>query len=131
MTDDDRPVRLVLDRSAVLAYLGGSVHVGEPIREVTADRNRFGVTSVTVAETQDGLTDPKDRAALRRLVGLDACVVLPTSGECWEELGYWRTFTGRADAATTVMAALEWDASILTREARYGHGELPVIYLPA
>lgn len=48
--EDDRPVRLVLDRSALLAYLAGSVHVGEPLHEVIQDRNRFGVTAVTAAE---------------------------------------------------------------------------------
>ncbi|SCL35530.1 hypothetical protein GA0070624_5285 [Micromonospora rhizosphaerae] len=46
-----------------------------------------------------------------RLLALDACAVLPTEGHTWQELSYWRTYTGRADLATTVMASLEHDAS--------------------
>jgi hypothetical protein len=127
--EEDRPVRLLLDRSALLAYVAGSLHVAEPLHEVIEDRNRFGVTAITVAEALAAVDDPKDRAALHRLLALDACVVLPTDGHTWHELSYWRTYTGRVDLATTVMASLEHDASILTREDRYGHDDLPVIYM--
>ncbi|MEU7611600.1 PIN domain-containing protein [Micromonospora sp. NPDC049204] len=129
-TEDDRPVRLVLDRSALLAYLAGSVHVGEPLHEVIQDRNRFGVTAVTAAETLAIVSDPKERATLHRLLSLDACEVLSTEGHSWHELSFWRTVTGRADLATTALAVLEHDASILTGEDRYGD-ELPVIHIPA
>ncbi|TDC76523.1 hypothetical protein E1193_23695 [Micromonospora sp. KC606] len=128
--DEDRPVRLLLDRSALLAYVAGSVHVGEPLHEVIEDRNRFAVTAVTAAEALAVIDDPKDRATMHRLLALDACVVLPTDGQSWHELSYWRTYAGRIDLATTVMASLEHDASILTRETRYGDGDLPVIYMP-
>ncbi|MEV6369335.1 hypothetical protein AB0L86_20845 [Micromonospora musae] len=128
--DDDRPVRLLLDRSALLAYVAGSLHVGEPLHEVIEDRNRFGVTAITAVEALALVGDPKDRAALHRLLALDACVVLSTSGHCWQELTYWRTYTGRVDLATTVMASFDHNASILTRETSYGDGELPVIYMP-
>jgi hypothetical protein len=127
--EEGRPVRLLLDRSALLAYVAGSLHVAEPLHEVIEDRNRFGVTAITVAEALAAVDDPKDRAALHRLLALDACVVLPTDAHTWHELSYWRTYTGRVDLATTVMASLEHDASILTREDRYGHDDLPVIYM--
>ncbi|MFI6783184.1 PIN domain-containing protein [Micromonospora sp. NPDC050276] len=128
--EDDRPVRLVLDRSALLAYLAGSVHVGEPLHEVIQDRNRFGVTAVTAAETLAIVSDPKERATLHRLLNLDACEMLSTEGHSWQELSFWRTVTGRADLASTALAVLEHDASILTAEDRYGDGELPVIHIP-
>jgi hypothetical protein len=128
--DDDRPVRLVLDRSALLAYLAGSVHVGEPLHEVIQDRNRFGVTAVTAAEALAIVSDLKERATLHRLLSLDACEVLSTEGHSWQELSFWRTVTGRADLASTALAVLEHDASILTAEDRYGDGELPVIHIP-
>ncbi|MGC4814448.1 hypothetical protein ACLQ29_28285 [Micromonospora sp. DT228] len=128
--EDDRPVRLVLDRAALLAYVAGSVHVGEPLHEVIQDRNRFGVTAVTAAETLAIVSDPKERATLHRLLTLDACEVLSTEGHSWHELSYWRTVTGRADLATTALAVLEHDASILTAEDRYGDGALPVIHIP-
>ncbi|MGC4770271.1 hypothetical protein ACLQ25_15030 [Micromonospora sp. DT44] len=127
---EERPVRLVLDRSALLAYLAGSVHVGEPLHEVIQDRNRFGVTVVTVAEAMAIVSDPKERATLHRLLTLDACAVLSTEGRSWHELSYWRTLTGRVDLATTALAVLDHDAAILTGEDRYGDGELPVIPMP-
>ncbi|MEO3775558.1 hypothetical protein ABGB16_01655 [Micromonospora sp. B11E3] len=130
MSGEAPPVRLVLDRSALLAYLSGSVHVGETLHEVIADGVRFAVTAVAVSETFALVDDPKDRAALRRLLALNSCAVLHTSGESWQELTYWHAFTGRVDLATTVMACLEHDAPILSGEARYGDGDLPVIHLP-
>ncbi|MBM0237400.1 hypothetical protein JNW88_09980 [Micromonospora sp. ATA32] len=127
---DGPPVRLVLDRSALLAYLAGSVHVGEPLHEVITDGVRFAVTAVTAAETLAVVDDPKDRAALHRLLALDSCAMVPTPGGSWQELAYWRRFTGRADLASTVIACLDHDAPILTGEPRYGDGDLPVIHLP-
>ncbi|MER5608322.1 hypothetical protein AB0F93_03700 [Micromonospora tulbaghiae] len=129
--DDARPITLVLDRSAVLAYLAGSIHAVEPIGEVVQDRQRFGVTAITVAESQE-LAAPKDRADLAVLLRMEACAVLPTWGESWQELSYWRGVTGRVDLASTVMSALEHRASILTGEGgKYGpEGHLPVIYMP-
>lgn len=127
---DDRPVRLLLDRSALLSYVAGSLHVAEPLHEVIADRNRFGVTAVTAAEALAVIDDPKDRAIVQRLLALDACLMLPTSGESWHELSYWRALTGRSDLASTIMASFEHNATILTREPHYGDGDLPVIYIP-
>nr|WP_130340740.1 hypothetical protein [Micromonospora kangleipakensis] len=120
----------MLDRSALLAYLAGSVHVGEPLHEVIADGLRFGVTAVAAAETLAVVDDPKDRPALHRLLALGACAVLPTPAGPWQELAYWRGVTGRVDLATTVLACLAHDAPILTGELRYGDGDLPVIQLP-
>lgn len=131
MTDVDLPpVRLVLDQSALHLYLAGSIHVAEPLQEVALDGVRYGVTAVTVGETLHLVTDSKARVRLREMLELDVCCVLPTPGESWQELGYWRAVTGRADLATTVVAALEHRAPILTREStRYGDW-LPLISIP-
>lgn len=127
-----RPVTLVLDRSALLAY-PWSIHVGEPVGEVINDGDRYAVTAVTVAEALAMVTDAKHREHLGRLLRHSSCAVLPTSGESWQELSYWRGVTSRTDLATTVMASLEnGGASILTGEGHlYGQpGDLPVIYMP-
>lgn len=128
--DEQRPITMVLDRSALLAY-PWSIHVGEPVGEVIRGGQRYAVTDVTVAEALDLVTDQKHREHLYRLLRLDSCAVLPTGGD-WLELSYWRGLTGRVDLATTVMASLDHGgASILTGEGhRYGEG-LPVIYMPA
>ncbi|WP_435207304.1 hypothetical protein [Micromonospora sp. bgisy143] len=125
-------VRLILDRSALLGYLAGSMDVAEPIHEVAHDGVRFGVPAVVAAEVLAVVDDPGDRALLHRLLERPACAVLPTWGEDWQELAYWRVVTGRVDFAAVVMAVLEHDASVLTSEGKaYGDGgDLPVIRFP-
>ncbi|WP_089156007.1 hypothetical protein [Micromonospora sp. NBS 11-29] len=128
--DELPPVTLVLDRSALLAYVAGSIHAVEPVGEVITDRQRFGVTAVTAAEAIKLVTDSKDRQDLHALLAMDACVVLPTWGEDWLELSYWLGVTSRVDLATTVLASLEHGAQILTGEGhRYGEG-LAINYMP-
>ncbi|MFI0795636.1 hypothetical protein ACH4OY_23590 [Micromonospora rubida] len=134
MTEPDLPpVRLVLDRSALLAYLAGSMDVAEPIHEVAQSGVRFGVPAVVAAEVLAIMDDPAERALLHRLLKRSACAVLSTWGEDWQELAYWRRFTGRADLAAVVMAVLEHDACVLTSEVKvYGDGaDLPVIGFPS
>lgn len=132
MTAAEPPVRLVLDRSALVGYVAGSMHVAEPLHEVAHDRVRFGVPAVVVAEALAMIDDPGDRAVLHRLLERPACAVLPTWGEDWQELAYWRNITGRVDLAAAVMAVLDHDASVLTSEGKaYGDGgDLPVIPFP-
>ncbi|KAB1907842.1 MULTISPECIES: hypothetical protein [Micromonospora] len=132
MTTEEPPVRLVLDRSALVGYVAGSMHVAEPLHEVAHDGVRFGVPAVVVAEALAVIDEPGDRAVLHRLLERPACAVLPTWGEDWQELAYWRRITGRVDLAAAVMAVLDHDASVLTSEGKaYGDGgDLPVIAFP-
>ncbi|MFC4150251.1 hypothetical protein ACFO0M_28695 [Micromonospora mangrovi] len=133
MTDPELPpVRLVLDRSALLAYVAGSMHVAEPLHEVAQDGVRFGVPAVAVAEALAMIDDAGDRAVLHRLLERPACAVLSTWGEEWQELAYWRGETGRVDLAAAVMAVLDHDACVLTSEGKaYGDGgDLPAIVFP-
>ncbi|MEU8214206.1 hypothetical protein AB0C47_00370 [Micromonospora taraxaci] len=108
------------------------MNVAEPIHEVAQDGVRFGVPAVVAAEVLAVVDDPGDRAVLHRLLERPACAVLPTWGEDWQELAYWRVVTGRVDLAAAVMAVLEHDASVLTSEGKaYGDGgDLPVIRFP-
>lgn len=81
MTSPEAPsVRLILDRSALLAYVAGSMDVAEPIHEVAHDGVRFGVPAVVAAEVLAVVDDPGDRAVLHRLLDRPACAVLPTWG---------------------------------------------------
>lgn len=127
MTDPHRPVRLILDRSALLAYTAGSMHVAEPVHEITHDGVMFGVPAVAAAEALAALTSGPDHATLRRLLKLDTCAVLDTCGEDWDELAYWRHVTGRIDTAAAVLSAFEHEATILSGEGKLYQGLAPVI----
>lgn len=130
MTDPYPPVRLVLDRSALLAYAAGSMHAAEPVHQVVENQARVGVPAVTVSEALAQLDDPRDRAILHELLDSDACELLPTSAESWPELAYWQRATGRVDLAACVLAVIDHDCWILTAEPKlYGDG-IPLIEIP-
>jgi hypothetical protein len=130
MTDPFPPVRLILDRSALLAYVAGSVDAAETIGEVIRDGVRFGVPAVVAAEAVALVDDNHDRVVLRRLLTSEACVTLGADGDAWEELAFWRRSTGRIDTAAAVMAALDHEAWLLTGEAKPYDDGLSVIELP-
>jgi hypothetical protein len=125
-----QPVRLILDKSAILAYLAGIVHASEPVHEVVTDGVMFGIPSVTAAECLTEVTDPFDRQLLIGLLQHPSCQPLDTPGEVWHELGYWRQMTGRPDLAVCAQAAVDYDAPILTGEAKLYGEHLPLIEIP-
>lgn len=126
---DGPPVRVVLDPSALRAYVAGSIHVGETLHEVVED-GRFAVP-VLVAYEALAAAAGKDLALLHRLFALDRCALLAELPEDLLELTYWRRFTGRADLAAAAVAALALDAPVLTSEGpRYGP-DVPVLHFPA
>lgn len=129
MTPPAPPIRLVLDLSALRAYLAGSVHVGETIHEVVED-GRFAVPLAVALEAL-ATTTGKDLALLHRLFALDRCAVLPDRPEDLLELTYWRRATGRPDMAAAAVAALVHDAAVLTSEGRRYGPDVPMIYFPA
>lgn len=130
MTPRDRPpVRLVLDLSALRAYLAGSMHVAEVLHEVVEDA-RFAVP-IPVAVEALATTTGKDLAALHRLFALDRCAVLPDRPADLTELAYWRRLTGRADMAAAAVTALVHDAAVLTSEGRRYGPDVPAIHFPA
>jgi hypothetical protein len=125
-----QPVRLILDKTALLAYLAGVVHASEPVHEVAADGVMFGIPSVTIAETLTEVTDPFDRQLLFGLLAHPSCQPLDTPGDGWHELAFWRQITGRLDLAVCAVAAVEHDAAILTCEGKLYGDHLPVIDIP-
>jgi hypothetical protein len=128
VTQPGPPVRLVLDQSALLAYVAGSMHVAEPIHEVVEDGVRFGVPAIAAAEILAELKGADDRRNLLRLLDLTACALLPSRVESWLELASWRRRTARIDHAAAALAAAEYDAPVLTSEgSQYRDEDLAVI----
>lgn len=130
MTGRNAPVRLVLDRSALEAYLSGSVHVTETLHEIVDDAHAcFAVPAVALAMTVAG---PRaDLELLSALVGLDACVLVGVEAGDWLDLSDWIGVTGgRVDSAAAALAALDHAATILTAETGLYGGEVPTIDIP-
>lgn len=105
-----RPVRLILDTSAIVAYTRGSVHVGEPIGEVEANGAVFGLPVACLACAQVELP------WLDLIVSHPAAVVLATPAGDWRSLVATADLLGTIDAATAVLAAWDADCDVLSGE---------------
>lgn len=88
-----RPLRVVLDTSAIVAYTHGSVHVGEVLAEVADEPARFGLPVACLVSAAVLVKDP------HRLELLAAQVL------------------GRLDLAAAIETAIQYDnAYLLTAE---------------
>ncbi len=114
----DWPVRLILDTSAILEFTRGSVHVGEVLAEL-ADGQAAAVLPVAcLAEAVPAALEPERLAAL---VGHEATVLLDDEADQWEALGQMCALTGGFSAAAVALAAIDFQAWILTaRPDLYG-----------
>jgi hypothetical protein len=106
----ERPVRLVLDTSAIAAY-ATTVDVGETISEVRANGAAFGLPVACLIEAAQLI----DADILDLVVGNDAMVigVEPTR---WRTFAVMRSLLGRLDVATAFAAAEEHGCDVLTAE---------------
>jgi hypothetical protein len=128
MSGDQRPVLMVLDTSAILAYTRGSIHVGEPIAEVDSDGGVVGIPALCLAEVSWMVNDA-DR--LKLLADHHATRVVAETN--WVGLGENLSFTGRVDCASAALTAVIADCDVLTAQpGLYGGmaGGGPVIPLP-
>ena len=129
MNENERPVLIVLDTSAILAYTRGSIHVGEPMAEVDTDGGVVGLPALCLAEASWMVDDP-DRLAL--LNDHHATRVVTTEAN-WAGIGENLNVTGRLDSASAVLAAVRADCDVLTAQpGLYGGmaGGGPVIPIP-
>jgi hypothetical protein len=126
----DQQIQLVLDSSAVLAYAGGSIHVGETITEVVDEGARFGASVVTLAEASRLVLD-EDALGVLLLARHARFEPLAAVPQDWTRIAWWSRTLGSVDRATAVVEALDRDAYVVTAEPEaYQHkgvDELPVI----
>jgi hypothetical protein len=108
-----RPVRLVLDTTAALAYAHGSVAVGETIGEVAGEGAAFTVPAVCLAEAGAAL-DLSRLAMLELLVGHPAAVAVDLPD--WRALATACRLYGTVTRATAVSVAAIHRAYVLTAE---------------
>lgn len=109
----ERPVRILLDASAVVAFTRGSLDVGEVIAEVDDEDAAVGIPVLRLVEATRGVADP-DRLTL--LVHHRAIVLLAADAESWQALAATYDIVGRLDAASAALAAIDLNVDILTAQ---------------
>jgi hypothetical protein len=109
----DRPVRVVLDASAIVAFSRGSIHVGEVIAEVDDEDAAIGLPILCLVEATRGAPDT-DRLDL--LVNHRASALLGDDGASWQALAATYDIVGRLDAASAALAAIDLDCAVLTAQ---------------
>jgi hypothetical protein len=107
-----RPVRLILDTSAVIEYTRGSDHVGELLVEVDEEDAAAGVPFLCLSESLPYVTD-RDR--LQLLVTHPAVRVVSDEPWSWQAHAALRDLVGSSDAASAASAAINGEVWVLTR----------------
>jgi hypothetical protein len=109
----DRPVRAVLDTSAIVAYTHGSIHVGEVLSEVSDEQ---GVVALPLPCLIESVHAVADRARLKLLVTHPATEIVADEPSAWLALATTYDIVGRPDAASAAVAALDFHVEVLTRQ---------------
>ena len=107
----DRPVKVILDASAIVAFTRGSINVGEVLAEVNDEYAAAGLPILCLVEGSRAVADG-DRLEL--LVQHPATAVLALSPEDWQALAAIYDSVGRLDAGSAVLAAIDLDCQVLT-----------------
>jgi hypothetical protein len=109
--DESRPVRLVFDASAIVAFTHESIHVGEVLAEIADEQ---GVAALPLACLVDAAQAVTDQARLDLLVEHRATEVVADAPELWRALAATCDITGRAEAASAALAAIDFGVDVLT-----------------
>ncbi|TDB75429.1 hypothetical protein [Micromonospora sp. KC723] len=108
---NDRPIRVILDTSAIVAFTRASIDVGEVIAEVADEDCHFGVPVMCLAEASRAVADT---ARLDLLVNHPAAAVLTVDPVSWRALAFVYDTVGRLDAASALLAAVDNGCNVLT-----------------
>lgn len=113
---DPRRVTLVLDASAVAAFVRGSLDVGEVLIQVAEDDALAVIPLASLAEAastiaEDGLLD--------FLLSRHAVVVHGGDPEAWRALTHALRLTGRFEAASAALLAVDHQAALITRRPEW------------
>jgi hypothetical protein len=109
-----RPVRVLFDASAIIAFTRGSIDVGETLAEVNDEDAAAGLPILCLVEASRAVSDT-DRLDL--LVAHPATAVLVPRPDDWQALAVTYETVGRLDAASAVLAAIDLDCLILTGQS--------------
>lgn len=107
----DRPVKVILDASAIIAFTRGSIDVGEVIAEVDDEYAAAGLPMLCLVEATRSVVDADH---LDLLVNHPAVAVRSPQPGDWQALAAIYHSVGRLDAASAVLAAIDLDCQVLT-----------------
>jgi hypothetical protein len=110
----DRPIRLVLDTTAALAYAHGSDAVGETIREVLDEDAGYAMPVICLAEAAAQL-DERRLPLLDLLVAHTHAVVVPLPDD-WRALATACRLYGNVARGAAMTMAAQHRAYVLTGE---------------
>lgn len=115
MSGQPRTIRLVLDTSAVLGWLRGSIAVGELIAEIDSEDGAviLPLPCLVQAAHQTGLLETD---LLNVLIANPAVFVLSDEPDEWLALATMRDLVDGADRASAALLALMSNVDVMTRE---------------
>jgi hypothetical protein len=102
-------IRAVLDTSAILAYAGGSIAVGELIGEFSDEGARFGLPVLCLVEAATD-ANPQILAMLNLLTHHSHAEILPLRPDQWQRIATAATFYGTTSRACTALPVIDEDA---------------------
>lgn len=108
---DERPIRVVLDTSAIVAYCRESVDVGELISEIADENGVVGLPMLCLVEARTRLADGDLLDVLTKHPATD--VLAPDVAD-WQALAALDGEIGRRDASTAMLDAVAYGVDILT-----------------
>lgn len=108
---DERPIRIILDTSAIVAYCRESVDVGELISEIADEDGAVGLPMLCLVEARTRLADNDLLDVLTKHPATD--VLAPDVAD-WQALAALDGEIGRRDASTAMLDAVAYGVDILT-----------------
>ncbi|MFI1994775.1 hypothetical protein [Actinoplanes sp. NPDC020271] len=116
-----RDAKLVLDTSAITAWLRGSVAVGETLAEVNDEGGAVIIPLWCLVEAGHD-TAMIERERLDLLIAHPATLLITDDADDWDALVALRSLTGRPDCASAAMLALDLGVDVMTADARWYKG---------
>lgn len=118
MSDAPRTVRLVLDASAVAAWVHGSLAVGELIAEIDDEHGAVILPLPCLVEAAQAISGLDD-GRLDILAAHPAVLLQTDDPDDWRLLAAIRALVERPDMASAALLALDSSVDVLTREPEW------------
>jgi hypothetical protein len=129
VTGQKRPIRLIYDTSAIVAFAHGSVHPGELLSVIAEEGGVVGLPASCLAEAE-WIVRPS--GMLDALLDHYATELITTPQD-WNAVGALQAITGLQDAARAVLYAIDLDCDVMSaRPLLYSGiaGAAPVLPIP-